>query len=620
MVRSHWNLLILSSLILPCLVLAGTTQQAAADDAAKEPAEKTEAAAVKKDVKAEEAKADAAKLPKKTRADWAAIKIGGSYPEGTQMPGLFGSLSEDLSTCLGRLQAAGKDKSIKGVILHIDSLAIGWGRLHELQTGIVEIRKSGKPVWACMNDCGNKEYLLASSCDRIVMPESGTLMLTGLRAEVTFYKNLLEMLDVKADMLRVGAFKSAAEPYTRSDMSPEFREEMEAILDDYYAGMVSQIVSSRKLQEDVVKASIDEGLISAQRAQKLGLIDELAYEDQLVELVSAGDMSLDIRIREDYRKKQVNTELDLFSLMELFAGGGAKTGSTRPRIAVLRLEGPIVSGGEGMSFLSEAGISSDKIVPLIHKLSEDNNVKAIVLRVDSPGGSALASDLIWRALEASGKPVVASMGDTAASGGYYISMGAEAIFAEPGTLTGSIGVVGGKIALDGLMKKAGVTTTVISRGRNSGVMSITEGFSDSEREAMQNMLNSVYEQFTQKAAAGRKMEHAKLEALARGRVYTGRQAKELGLVDHLGTLADAVAHARMLVDDKDSKLELEDLPRAQSPLEMLLGQHTSPDQAFAAWTSLLPEKTLPALKHLRTLKLIADEPALTVLPFSVELE
>ena len=615
MLRPLWSLFVLS-----CVVLAESWAVAAADDVTSSVAEKSEAKESAGTLKSEEAKKDAAKPPKKTRADWAAIKIGGSYPEGTQMPGLFGSLSEDLSTCLSRLQAAGKDKSIKGVILLIDSLAIGWGRLHELQTSIAEIRKTGKPVWACMNDSGNKEYLLASACDRIVMPESGTLMLTGLRAEVTFYKNLLEMLDVKADMLRVGAFKSAAEPYTRSEMSAEFREEMETILDDYYADMVTQIATSRKLQEDAVKASIDEGLIGAKRAKELGLIDELAYEDQLLSMIDAGDSSLETRIREDYRKKQVNTELDLFSLMELFAGGASEAGSTRPRIAVLRLEGPIISGGEGMSFLSEAAISSDKIVPLIHKLSKDNNVKAIVLRVDSPGGSALASDLIWRALEASGKPVVASMGDTAASGGYYISMGAEAIFAEPGTLTGSIGVVGGKIALDGLMKKVGVTTTVISRGKNSGVMSITEGFSDSEREAMQNMLNTIYEQFTQKAAAGRKMEHAKLEAMARGRVYTGRQAKDLGLIDHLGTLADAIAHARTLVDDKDSKLELEDLPRAQSPLEMLLGQNTATDHTFDVWTSLLPEKTVPALKHLRTLKLIADEPALLLLPFAVEME
>ena len=557
---------------------------------------------------------------RKTKTDWAEIKLTGSYPEHQQMPGLFGDIVEGLAACMDRLHQAARDKSIKGVILHIDGVEIGWARLNELQSAIAEVKASGKPIWARMNDGGNKDYLLAASCDRILMPESGTLMLTGLRAEVMFYKNLFEMLDVKADMLRVGAFKSAAEPYTRSEMSPEFRQEMEEILDDYYATMVSQIAAARKLPEEKVKAIIDEGLFSASHAKELGLIDDVAYHDQVSGLIANGDASLDVRIRDDYRKKKASAELDLFTLMEILSGSSAQTTSTRPRIAVLRLEGAIVSGSSPMSLFSEAAISSDRIVPLIEKLGKDDNVKAIILRVDSPGGSALASDLIWRALEATGKPVVASMGDTAASGGYYISMGADAIFAEPGTLTGSIGVLGGKIALDGLMQKLGVTTSVIQRGKNSGVMSFNTAFSDSEREAMQQMLNTVYDLFTKKAATGRHMEHAALEKLARGRVYTGRQAKEIGLVDQLGTLADAVAYTRKLVGDGEGKLELEDLPKPQSPLELLMGQTNPARQPYAAWAELLPESARPALRNFSVLQQIADEPVLLILPFNVRFE
>ena len=201
-------------------------------------------------------------------------------------------------------------------------------------------------------------------------------------------------------------------------------------------------------------------------------------------------------------------------------------------------------------------------------------------------------------------------------------MGAERIFAEPGTLTGSIGVVGGKIALGGLMQKVGVTTSVISRGKNSGVMSITDAFSDSERETMQRMLNTIYEQFTQKAAAGRNMDYDKLEALARGRVYTGTRALELGLVDELGTLADAIQHARTLVDDTDGKLELETLPRPQSPLEMLLGQAARPETApvAQALTELLPQNIQPAVKHWQALQQLATEPALTIMPFSINID
>ncbi len=557
---------------------------------------------------------------RKTKTDWAEIKLTGSYPEHQQMPGLFGDIVEGLSACMDRLHQAARDKSIKGVILHIDGVEIGWARLNELQSAIAEVKAAGKPIWARMNDGTNKDYLLAASCDRILMPESGTLMLTGLRAEIMFYKNLFEMLDVKAEMLRVGAFKSAAEPYTRSEMSPEFRQEMEEILDDYYATMVTQIATGRKLPEEKVQAIIDEGLLSASRAKELGLIDDVAYHDQISSLIANGDESLDVRIREDYRKKKASAELDLFTIMELLSGGSSQSTSTRPRIAVLRLEGAIVSGNGPMSLFSEALISSDRIVPLIEKLGKDDNVKAIILRVDSPGGSALASDLIWRALEATNKPVIASMGDTAASGGYYISMGADAIFAEPGTLTGSIGVLGGKIALDGLMKKFGVTTSIIHRGKNSGVMSSNAAFSDSEREAMQKMLNTVYDLFTKKAAEGRHMEHAALEALARGRVYTGRQAKEIGLVDQLGTLADAVAYTRKFVGDDAGKLELEDLPKAQSPLEMLMGQTNSSSQPLAAWAALLPESARPALRHFSVLQQIADEPVLMILPFDVRFE
>ncbi len=421
-------------------------------------------------------------------------------------------------------------------------------------------------------------------------------------------------------MLRVGAFKSAAEPYTRTEMSDEFRQEMEAILDDHYATLVSQIAASRKLPEEKVKEIIDQGLIGVRNAKTLGLVDDVVYEDQIVGLVAGTDKSLDVRFREDYKKKKVNTELDLFSLMEIMSGGKSSGGSTKPRIAVLRLEGTIVSGSDPFSLFAESTISSDKIVPVIHKLSKDDNVKAIVLRVDSPGGSALASDLIWRALEASGKPIIASMSDTAASGGYYISMGADKIFAEPGTITGSIGVVGGKIALDGLMKKVGVTTTIISRGKNSGVLSITEGFTDSEREAMQNMLNETYEQFTQKAAAGRKMEVAKLEELARGRVYTGRQAKEIGLIDELGTLADAIAEARKMVGDEKNALELEDLPRVQSPLEMLMGDSKAKPQPFDVMLQSVPDALRPALRSLSTLRVLAEEPAVLVMPFTMSID
>lgn len=569
------------------------------------------------------APAQAEKPPARKRVDWAEIALKGGLPETPSAPAMFGTPPDSLPAILDRLRKAADDKAITGVILKVQSLDIGWARLHELQQAIAAVKAAGKPVWARFDDAGNLQYLLAAACDRILMPESGTLSLTGLRAEVTFYRNLFEMLSIQPDMLRVGAFKSAAEPYTRAEMSPEFRLEMEAILDDNYNDMVAQIATARKLPEDRVREIIDIGLIPATEAKKLGLVDTLAYEDEIKSLIAAGDQLVDVRIREDYRKEKPSTELDLFSLMKMLSGPKPAAASRQPRIALLTLEGSISAGSDPTSLLTGGGgINSDRIVPIIHKLAADENVKAIVLRVDSPGGSALASDLIWRALESSGKPVVASMGDVAASGGYYISMGADKIYAEPGTVTGSIGVLGGKIAIEGLMNKLGVTTSVISRGKNSGVMSMTTPFTDSEREAMQRMLNETYDQFTKKAAAGRRMEHTALEALARGRVYTGRQAKDIGLVDQLGTLADAIAHARTLAGDTENKLEIEQLPPAGSPLDGLLGHYpqpaTNPTPA-AEILKLLPPSLQTPLQHLPALELLHKEPVLLMLPFHLQI-
>ncbi|MFN8709076.1 MAG: S49 family peptidase, partial [Planctomyces sp.] len=287
MLRSvTFGVFLFGGLVVSGSIFGNASAAVIADDTAgAKPASPETAAAESTDQKSDQKKADAETPAKKVRVDWARIVIEGGYPESRQMPGLFGDLTESLGTCLERLDQAAKDKAIRGVILDIRGVSFGWGRLHEIQTGILSLRNAGKPVWAVMTDASMKEYLLAASCDRIIVPETSTLMLLGLRAEVTFYRNLFENLQIKADMLRVGAFKSAAEPYNRSEMSPEFRQEMEELLDDYYGSILKQISTARKLTEDKVREIIDEGMLPATRAKDLGLIDELAYDDQLMELI-----------------------------------------------------------------------------------------------------------------------------------------------------------------------------------------------------------------------------------------------------------------------------------------------------------------------------------------------
>ena len=564
---------------------------------------------------------------KPIRENWAHIIIKGDYPEGPQMPGLFGDVTESLSKLTQRLEKASEDKSLSGVILHIKGTSVGWAKLNEIRQAIQKVRKKDKKVYAWIESGMTKDYLLATACDEIVMPESASLILLGLRAEVSFYKNLFDWLNVKPDVLRVGEYKSAAEPYTRTDMSPAFREEMEAILDNYYGQIVDTISKDRGLADNKVEAAIDAGPYMAADAKERGLIDHLAYEDQLPKLITGGDKNKDVKIIKKYAKKRLDTDFSgiagLIKLMDLLAGidSSQRIGSG-PRVAVIYATGAIMSGSSSQGGLFGVNVlGSDTFIKAVEKAAKDDQVKAIVVRVDSPGGSALASDLMWRALEESGKPLVVSMGDVAASGGYYISMGAERIFAEPGTLTGSIGVVGGKLAVEGLYNKIGITTSVISRGKNSGTFSPMTGFTESEKAAVTKLLHAVYKQFTEKAAEGRKMKYDQLEKLARGRVYTGEMALKIGLVDELGTLEEAIEYARKLgkIPEGD-KFEKLILPRPTSPFEQLFGTADTQSRQSSQLSSmlkLLSPELAQQLKKFDLINLLSREKTLTIMPFDL---
>lgn len=587
------------------------------------------------DKKADEKKTEEKKTDEKSKsaAAWGHIEIKGAYPEATALPGLFGELSESLSDCLTRFDKAATDDTLQGLILRIESPQIGWAKLNEIRNAIAKVRKAGKKVYAYVDDASTMDYLIATACDEVVMPEPGVLMFLGLRAEVSFYKNLFDKLDLKAEMLRVGEYKSAAEPYSRTEMSKEFREEMEAVLDSYFSQMKQIVANARKLSVDKVAEAIDAGPFTAAKAKELGLIDRLAYPDELENLVKGGPDSK-VKITKKYGKKKLDTDFSGFTgmvkMMDMLMGiEQPKRKTTNPKLAIINAVGPIMTGASSSDpFTGEGTIGSETLSKAIRQANEDATVKAIVMRVDSPGGSALASDLIWRELELVQKPFVISMGDVAASGGYYIAMNADKIYAEPGTITGSIGVVGGKLATQGLFDKIGINTSIITRGKNAGVMSITTPFSETERAAMQQMMNDIYKQFTTKAATGRKMEYEKLEKLARGRIYTGLQAKELGLIDEVGTLGDAIAEAKKLAGLKpDEKLEKLELPKPTSPFESLFGPLDATASLQAAQTQglfkALGEISPELQQHLSALGAftrLAKEPRLTVMPFQIKVK
>jgi protease-4 len=562
------------------------------------------------------------------------IKLSGSLDEApVAADPLFGSGSENFKSKLDRIKKAQKDGRVDALYLQLDGVGIGWAKLDELTRAIADFRKSGKKVFAFLESGSTRDYLIALACDEIGLPESGALLLTGMRMEISFYKELLDKLGVQADMLQMGEAKTAAEPFTRTSLSDASRKQYKLILDDHFDNdLVARIVKGRKLTREQVEKIIDEGPYTARGALKAGLVDKVAYAAAFEEGFGKALETVEkVKILRDYEKAKAD-EIDFgnpFALLKLLATPKVKP-STAPKVAVIYATGAIVTGKSGLSLLGGESCGSTTIIEAIRQAEKDDTVKAIVLRVDSPGGSALASDLMWNELRQCKKPVIASMSDVAASGGYYISMGCQKIYAEPGTLTGSIGVLGGKIVLGKALASVGITTDVLSRGANAGIFSMEGPFTPSERKAMTAHMRDIYDQFLDKAIEGRKragksLEKAKLEKeLAGGRVWTGRQAHDNGLIDELGGLDAAVAEAwKMAKMPADKQPELLILPKGRSLIDSFLESRADGRVALPAEVRALLAESPELRRKLAPVEAVLQlrgEPVWLVMPHGVEVK
>jgi protease IV len=573
---------------------------------------------------------------KETVATVAHIKLNGVFEDAPANPDpIFGAQTENFKAKIDRIKKARNDAAVKGLFLQIDGAEIGWSQLDELSKVIADFRSTGKKVFAYMDQGDLKDYLLALSADEVCLPESGWLMLTGLQAEVMFYKDLFDKIGVQADILHMGDAKTAAEPYTRTKLSDASRKQLKGVMDDHFDyGIVDRIVKARavkKFTAEQVQKLIDQGPYTAKAAAAAGLIDKVAYSDTFQDSFKEFLKSDKVVLSKNYGQER-REEIDFsspFALFKLLAPPKPSS-SIRPKIAVIYASGSIVMGKSGSSFMGGSSVGSTTMIEAIRQAENDKTVKAIVLRVDSPGGSALASDLIWNELSRSKKPVIASMSDVAASGGYYISMAASKIYAEPGTLTGSIGVVGGKLALGGVYDKIGLTTDVLSRGANAGIFSTTRGFSPSEREAMTALMRDIYDQFLDKALLGRKkagktMTKEELTKIAGGRVWTGRQALENHLVDQLGSLDDAIKDAAIqgkLPSGKEPELLL--LPKQKNFFDSLLERGTDASSDRLGLSLLPLAKQFPeaarVLRGANGLLQLRGEPVWLTLPYQIEIK
>ena len=443
-----------------------------------------------------------------------------------------------LRTVTRALRAAAKDSRIAGLLVTGNVRPVGYGSgfgtLKEVRAALQAFKASGKPVMAYLNFATTRDYYLASTAGDVVLDPYGAILMPGLASQPLFMAGAFEKFGIGVQVTRVGKYKSAVEPYIRKDLSPENREQIQQLLDDIWADLLGDIAASRRLTQAEVQGAVDaEGVITASSAVAHKLVDRSAYRDQVID---------ELKVKTG-RKKGTKESFKQISLAAYASVAARETVSPLGRknqIAVVYAEGDIVDG-EGQ--MGEVG--GHKFARELRQLRQDENIKAVVLRVNSPGGSASASEEIQRELRLTmqTKPVVVSMGSVAASGGYWISTYSHRIFAEPATITGSIGVYGMFINVQQLFNHFGLTFDTVKTGKLADMLTVSRPKNEAEMAVFQKLVDWIYDEFTAKVAESRKLDKAKVLEIAQGRVWSGTEAKKLGLVDEIGGLGKAITYA-----------------------------------------------------------------------------
>ena len=449
------------------------------------------------------------------------------------------------------LSIAKFDEDIAGILIRINGSGYGMAALQEMADAILDFRESGRVVLCYLTNCSTGDYIVAATCDGILIHPSAEVRLIGLRTERSFYKSALDMLGIRADLERIGKYKSASEAFTRKEMSEAQREIQNAILDDLYEQLIDIIADGRGWTPEEVKKHIDAGPYTARQAFAAELVDRLVYEDELTEVVTElTDGRTDLISASEYAESSIHTQ---------------DWRVPQPKIAIIEAKGLMVTGDSFIDpFTGTQVMGADTIVSAIQEAKDNDSIKAVVLRIDSGGGLVVAADIIWRALVqlTEVKPLVVSMGDVAASGGYYIAAPANVIIAEPGTITGSIGVISGKYSLKGLYEKLGIQKEILKRGEHADFYTDYGDYPPSEQEIIQKQIKEIYEDFITKVALGRsELTTAEVDKLGRGRIWSGRQAKENGLVDELGGLSLALAIAQEYAGLQGKMVEITRFPK-----------------------------------------------------------
>ncbi len=548
------------------------------------------------------------------------LRVAGSLPDYTPddpFKKVFGGPDQSLTGLVMQFKKAKVDKRIKAILLDVNMSGVGWGKAEEIRDAIADFRSSGKPVYAYIEFGLNKEYYIATAADKIIVPPPGELFINGLAADVMFFRGSLDKLGIYPDIYQIGKYKSAGDMFTQKQMTDAHRQYINELLDDLFGRYKNAIAQARHKTPEEVSALIDNAPYNAQQAKDAGLIDEAMYRDQveamLKKLLNQKESEPLVAVRGgDYR--DVAPE----SL-------GLNKGE---RIAVIYATGEIGSGNSQNSPSGDQSIGSDTVAKALNDAAAEKTIKAIVLRVDSPGGSGLASDIIWRAVETANqkKPVVVSMSDVAASGGYYISASASKIIAQPSTITGSIGVVAGKPVMRGFYDWLGISNEYVLRGKTAGMFRETEKFSDDERVKFEEWIkNTYYNEFVPKVAKGRGKDAGYIDSVAQGRVWTGGQAKDKGLVDEFGGLDRAIEVAKQLAKiPADKGVERVILPYPTTFLQQLLsggGENSNTQlEQQRAILAAMPEDARRAFRFMQLMDRMKNGETMLVMPFDLRIK
>ena len=550
---------------------------------------------------------------------------------------LFGDTTYmTLRSLVERIHLARNDKDVRGVLLTLGEPSLNFAQAQELRDALAELRRAGKKTFVYADSYDTVTYTLASGATNVCLMEGGEIMIPGVGMEAMFARGLLDKIGVRADYVQIGEYKGADEQYTRTGASEQMKGEMNKLVEALYDQIVDGISLNRNLPRETVGQMIDETIMTAAVAKERGFVDHLVDMDGLRALMAqelGNDSGVDIVSNFGQPQRAHGEVTSPLQLFQMFSKKPETTG--KPAVALIYAEGTIVDGEGGEGLLGGSGVGSSTIRRALRRAAMDDNVKAIVIRIDSPGGSAQASEVMWQAARSAAKkkPVVISIGSMAASGGYYLASAGDQIYADPSAIVGSIGVVGGKFVMKDLYGKIGVNTEAFTKGRNADLFSSSKPFDERQRRMVTNWMKGTYEQFTRRVMTTRTGKIKDIDQVARGRIFLAKQAKDLGMVDEIGGVQNAIADAAGRAKMKAGDFEVQVLPQPRTLADLLMAvggtQAASPVDAklnlgggaggelSIVLKSLDPGTRKALVQQLQMFQLLQKKPVVLVTPYAV---